>query len=256
MEWFIQVFPLYAFLLGLIIGSFLNVVICRYNTGRSIARGRSCCFSCGKTLRWYELLPIASYLFQKGRCRSCKSLLSFQYVAVELLTGFLFAAVAVRLGAPFIIPDLVELGFWWIVTALLVVITVYDLRHTIIPDGFSLFLASLGLLAFYARGAYLPDLYFAIGVSLFFASLWYFSGGRAMGLGDAKLVFGVTLLLPLLLAISAVLASFYFGAIIGVLLILLKRKKVTFKTEIPFAPFLALGFFAVFLLDISFIVTF
>ncbi len=243
-----------VFAFGLLVGSFLNVVIYRYNTGLSPIKGRSCCFSCGKTLRWYELLPVISYLWQGRKCRSCKSVLSSQYIAVELVTAFLFTVISLRLGLQevFFVPA--EVLFWWVVASVLIVITVYDLRHTVIPDGLALLMGILGLVSLYARGGGILDLAVGLVTALIFAGIWYFSGGRAMGLGDAKLVLGVGWLLPYERAISAILASFWLGAIIGVALLVLQRKKITMKTEIPFAPFLAAGFFSVFLLDISLII--
>jgi leader peptidase (prepilin peptidase)/N-methyltransferase len=119
---------LYIFILGACIGSFLNVVIYRYNTGLTI-NGRSKCFSCGRTLVWYDLIPIFSFLAFKGRCRTCKSKISWQYPAVELTAALLFLGLYNLEGiSTFLIFDCV---IW----SILLVITVYDLRHKIIPDG-------------------------------------------------------------------------------------------------------------------------
>ena len=91
-------FAILFFIFGTIVGSFLNVLILRYNTGISAARGRSFCFSCGKNLNWLELVPVLSFLFQKGKCRGCKSKISWQYPLVECLTGLLFVGVFLRYG--------------------------------------------------------------------------------------------------------------------------------------------------------------
>src|SRR5690606_24099342 len=92
MTYFVYAF---FFLLGLIIGSFLNVVIYRYNTGSAI-KGRSYCFTCRSQLRWYELVPLFSFLIQRGKCRSCRSLISIQYPLVELTVGVVFVFLAYR----------------------------------------------------------------------------------------------------------------------------------------------------------------
>ena len=118
------------FVLGTVIGSFLNVVIYRFNTGMSLA-GRSRCLSCGTRLSWRELVPIISYLMQRGRCRSCRARVASQYLAVEMLTGVLFALIA-HLFLFDTLLLLLNLG----IAALLVVTVVYYLRHTIIHDGF------------------------------------------------------------------------------------------------------------------------
>src|SRR5258708_6076020 len=118
---------LIIFALGAAVGSFLNVVILRWNTGLSLG-GRSFCFSCGKTLRPHELIPIASFLFARGRCRRCRAKISWQYPLIELLTGLIFLAVFAQ-GLPILSAYLYIFVF-----ALLLIISVYDTKHTIIPD--------------------------------------------------------------------------------------------------------------------------
>ena len=228
-----------SFLFGLIVGSFLNVVILRYNTGKSLA-GRSGCFSCGHTLAWYELIPVVSYFLQNGKCRSCKSEISIQYPLVELLTGVLFALIAWQF-----MTDVSSFLFFWVIWALLVVITVYDFHHKIIPDG--LVYALIGFTFIYAivMEVSLPSLSLRIGAGvigfLFFASLWYFSAGRWMGFGDAKLALGLGFLLGPSLGAAALVLSFWIGALYGLIVLSLPRSRATLKSEVPFAPFLTLG---------------
>src|SRR3989344_6080488 len=259
------------FLLGLFIGSFLNVVIYRYGTGgwwrgRGKA-GRSKCFSCGKTLAWYELVPLLSFLIQRGRCRGCRSRIAWQYPAVELLTSLGFLAVWQLFASPlFLFPNPYFLvPVYWLIISLLIIILVYDLRHKIIPDGpvfafigLSLvatisrsFLAGVTGLDWHLLGAHLLT---ALVFFLFFWALWYFSGGRWMGFGDAKLVVGVGLLLGPSLGASAIVLAFWSGALVGVGLILYGKLRLrwlalagrrgaspTMKSELPFAPFIILG---------------
>ncbi len=228
------------FIFGTIVGSFLNVVIYRYGTGRSVISGRSQCLACARTLRWYELVPVLSFLLQSGRCRLCNSKLAWQYPLVEILTGLLFVLVW-QLALPlFLLP------IYLTIVSLLVVITVYDLRHKIIPDGLVFTFDLLALApVFYPKfdptAAIAGPLLF-----LFFAALWYFSGGRWMGFGDAKLALGVGWLLGLRGGISAIILAFWIGAAVGLALIALTRlrpraKLVTIKSELPFAPFIILG---------------
>ena len=122
--WLLQ---LIAFGFGVIIGSFLNVYIYRFHTGKSLA-GHSHCLSCGTGLRWYELFPLVSYLALRGRCRTCGSKITPRYFWVELATGLLFA-LALTLTL-----DIWALLLLWFILSVLVVITVYDLYHFIIPD--------------------------------------------------------------------------------------------------------------------------
>lgn len=254
----------FVFLFGLIIGSFLNVVILRYNSGTSIG-GRSFCFTCGKTLHWYELVPLFSFLVQGGKCRGCKSKISWQYPLVEFTTGALFAATFLHLlGVPFGKQLFV---FDCVIESLLIVMAVYDIRHKIIPDGLSyafalLSLAKVSFLYFLPPPHTLaPQPYeFLAGPILFlpFFCLWYFSRGTWMGLGDGKLALGIGWFLGLVQGISAIVLGFWIGAGASLLLLalqklskyvpafpksalLLRLKNLTMKSEIPFGPFLILG---------------
>ncbi len=172
-----------VFLFGTIVGSFLNVVILRYNTGKGTG-GRSGCFSCGATLKWYELVPILSWLALRGRCSSCGSKISAQYPLVEAGTGLLFFLSYQKIASlPFQEASL-SLLFFAAVWSLLTVIFVYDLRHKIIPDGPVYFFAalSLGMLIFREGNALLslPGLLDLLAGPLFFLPfflLWYFQEG-------------------------------------------------------------------------------
>src|SRR3989344_7311171 len=132
------IFIIIFFTLGLIIGSFLNVVIYRLHTGKSLG-GRSTCMSCSTTLSWYELIPVFSFLGLKGRCKNCSTKISIQYPLVELATGLIFASLFLKLqtfGVSYV--------YYALMFSLLVVIAVYDLKHKIIPDKLSFI---FGLLA-------------------------------------------------------------------------------------------------------------
>jgi len=247
-----------VFCLGLIIGSFLNVVILRYNTGRSL-RGRSGCFVCGQKLKWFELIPVLSFIGLRGRCRSCRSRISWQYPLVELLTGCLFALIYWQFSG-----DLLALIFYWLIATLLVVITVYDWRHKIIPDGFVWVFIVLTFLSpvILWQPPVLANLGWGLlgglATALPLFSLWLVSRGRWLGLGDAKLALGVGFLLGWSAGLSALVLAFWLGAVVGIFLILWgktqlwrKGKSYTMKSEIPFAPFLVLGFWLVFLFSIN-----
>ncbi len=255
-------FSLFFFLLGACIGSFLNVVIYRYNTGMSI-NGRSQCFSCGRRLQWFDMIPVASFLTFRGRCRTCKSKISWQYPIIELITAILFLAVYSVDGLS------IALFFDLVVVGVLVVMTVYDIRHKIIPDGLVTLFVIAGLAKLLAPllygGSFLIWNFLAGGILFLpFYLLWKVSNGRWIGLGDGKLAIGIGAYLGLSLGLSAIIIGFWTGAIFGLAYLLLQkisdsawfsrtciglffaRNSLTMKSELPFAPFLIFGVLFVF----------
>jgi leader peptidase (prepilin peptidase)/N-methyltransferase len=245
-----------VFILGTIIGSFLNVVIFRFNTGATLG-GRSGCFSCGKKLRSWELVPIVSFLSLRGRCSGCKTKISHQYPLVEFFTGFLFLLFFIRLVPQFHIEELFfffgQLLLSWIIWSVLVVVFVYDLRHKIIPDKFSIAFSVLALLQtvlFFSQNL-ISHLVAGTILFLFFFAFWFFSKGKWMGFGDAKLALGIGLYLGLTQGVSAIVFGFWIGAVVALGILLKEKiqhtrlrknsKIITMKSEIPFAPFLILG---------------
>jgi len=229
--------------LGLAIGSLLNVVILRFDDLKSILTTRSHCPHCKRTLAWYELIPFLSYIALRGKCRTCKYEISIQYPLVEVGTGLMFALFYWQFGFSWIlIPYL-------LITCLLIVIFTYDILHLLIAD----------ILVWLAIGIWVVWLildYFFIGHSLsilinslygglilggFLAILVVVSREKWMGAGDIKLGF----LLGAIMAWPQVLVggflAFMIGSIFG--LILIASKKKSMKDQIPFAPFLILGMF-------------
>lgn len=252
------------FVFGAIIGSFLNVVIYRLGSGSGLG-GRSKCLACGKILHAHMLIPLWSYLFQRGRCAFCQSRISMQYFLVECMTGLLFVLAAFVNDFSMFFSGYQSLMLFLLdgaILSTLVVITVYDLKHKIIPDRLSIIfalLAALSLLLKYFFGV-LPDMFTSLLgtlpvwinvaaaplLALPFAALWGLSGGRAMGLGDAKLAWGIGWFLGLTKGITAVVFSFWIAFIPSLVLLLLPQKRFTMKSEIPFAPFLVLGMLVVY----------
>lgn len=251
------------FIFGTLIGSFLNVVVLRYNTGKGLG-GRSSCQSCGRQLAWFELLPILSFVALSGKCKVCSSTISLQYPLVEGVTGLLFLGLFLKgvVG--------VELVIVAVIGALLISIAVYDARHGIIPDGlvyaFGVFaLAYVFLLSH--NPAYIPSaLSLLSGVIIAFPLfvLWFISNGRWIGFGDVKLSLGMGWLLGISGGISALMFSFWIGALVGVALLALPRvigkrklkihhKDLTMKSELPFAPFMIVGIFLVYFFELNII---
>ena len=250
---------------GAIVGSFLNVVILRLHTGKS-ATGRSGCMSCKKQLSWKELFPILSFFALKGRCAHCGSGISQQYWLVEASTAIVFLLVWMQ-GFSFAYT-----GFALVLASLLIVITAYDIRHTIIPNevvyAFIVvaFLAQVPLFGTYSVVELPTHILFVVLSGLLVAAplflLWLFSRGQWMGLGDVKLAVGFGLALGVFQGLMAVMWGFIIGALVGVVLLyvpkVVKRfslsptdRELTMSSEIPFAPFLVFGFFLVFFFDLN-----
>ncbi len=278
----IALFYFLLFVLGSVMGSFINVLDLRYDPNRSVfdskrLSGRSKCMSCGKTLTAVELIPILSFILQRGRCRSCKKKISFQYPIVEATAGFIFLTVALTLNNFFSIASNVFfnleapaihyfLVFIWSLAFLVwLLITLIDLKHYLVPDELNLTLGFFGLLllalTFLNQGYFSgfrdsflthynlifsplqnPGLNHLLGGLIgfiFFAAFSILSRGRAMGMGDAKLALPTGLLLGWADIGLAIALSFILGGIAGVILI--RRKEKTMHDRIPFAPFFVLG---------------
>ncbi len=269
---------LLLFVLGLVLGSFLNVLILRYDPEKKFTfhtvRGRSHCVSCHTQLRWYELIPVLSFVVQKAKCRSCSAKLSWQYPLIELGLGL----IAVGLYAlffhifPFVSPIWLfsfVIPFWLLVSMILLFAFVVDMRHFIIPNGTNLLLGCMGIIwtAFLmyagfesdlAKGSFL--LHFApliepwnsillnhltgmLGAGVFFLLIVLMTRGRGMGVGDIKLIAALGLLFGWPDILLVVICSFILGTILVFPLLLARRKKGS--DQIPFGPFIILASFLI-----------
>src|SRR3989344_8216595 len=180
-------------LFGLIIGSFLNVLILRHGARR--VGGRSACMSCGSRIEWYDNIPVFSWLALRGRCRTCGSAISIQYPLVEASTGALFALIGASIPTPIDVAHVVEqLLPACVIASLLIAIAAYDIRHTIIPDAWAYSFACAAIVwGFFAlEPQYGLPVFILSGpiAALPLFSLWAMSRGRWMGLGDVKLALG------------------------------------------------------------------
>jgi leader peptidase (prepilin peptidase)/N-methyltransferase len=228
------IFYVYLFILGIVLGSFYNVVGLRVPEQVSIIRPRSHCPECKRILGTLELVPLLSYLFLHGRCRGCSTRISVFYPAVELATGLLFMLAFYDLGLSG------ELVIALTFISLLVIIFVSDIFHMVIPDKILLLFAPLLLLERIA----VPltpwwDLFAGAfsGFALLYLIVVISKGG--MGMGDAKLFFVIGLTLGFRLA----LLSFFIATFIGAFYGIAGMAAGTFKKKqsIPFGPFIALG---------------
>jgi leader peptidase (prepilin peptidase)/N-methyltransferase len=255
-----SVIPLGVFLFGLVVGSFLNVCILRIPADKSIVLPASSCPKCGKAIAPYDNIPVLSWLILRGKCRNCKTKISIMYPAVELLTGLLFLACYFAFGLS------VDALKWATFSALLIVLTITDLRERILPDSVNFFGVGAGLLfsfftspmdgtASWIANRWFdfpppqPALSFAdavLGAAVGSGMLWavaegYFRlrGREGMGLGDVKMMAAVGVFLGLKRTLMTVLAGSLLGSVIGIVLISLSKKDRNY--ELPFGTFLGAG---------------
>ncbi|MDD4085359.1 MAG: prepilin peptidase [Acidaminococcaceae bacterium] len=221
------------FVIGLVVGSFLNVCIYRLPAGKSIVSPPSSCGSCGHRLGVFDMIPLLSYIFLRGKCRYCGMPYSPRYALVELLTGCLFALCGL-----YYLPG-IPLALVFVFVASLVVLTFVDFDHQIILDEVLLLMLGCGAAyVFFTTGDYWDALYgmgFAGGLMLL---IFVLSRG-GMGAGDVKLCFVLGLWLGLKASVVCLMLAFVTGGVIGVLLLATGIKKR--RDPIPFGPFLCIG---------------
>ncbi len=229
----------FAFLFGLCVGSFLNVVISRLPAGRSIVHPRSACPRCGSPIVWYDNLPLLSYALLRAHCRQCRAAISWRYPAIELTCGALFALAYLAFGpSPRLVAALIFLGG-------LVAITWIDLDHQIIPDVLSLPGIALGLmLSLSPDGIGWKDALAGtiVGGGLFVLIIVgsaLIIGQPGMGVGDVKLGAMIGAFLGWKLVLLSILLSVLIGGPLAAVLLATGRKGR--KDPVPFGPFLALG---------------
>jgi leader peptidase (prepilin peptidase) / N-methyltransferase len=233
---------LFSFIFGLLFGSFANVLADRLPKGQDVLWGRSHCDYCRKQLRWFELIPLFSYMYLGGRCSRCHKKLSFQYPLVEFICGLGFA------GLSYIAPTPLSLIFLCLVFVSFLVMFVADLKYQILPDSMVIlsFVSSVGwLVATDGLEAVMANATSALVTGAFFYMLWKMTRGRGMGFGDVKLSISLGLLLGFPAIIFGLYIAFLTGAIVGVILMIVGRK--TLKSKIAFGPFLLLGSMAAFI---------
>jgi len=254
-----------VFVFGLLIGSFLNVVILRLparleydwrcqckellsieNPGTSLSEkppgimwSRSQCPKCDHLIKSYENVPLISYLLLRGRCSSCKAPISIRYPLIEVITAILFLAVALHFGPT--LQSLAALGF----TAILVALTVIDFDHQLLPDDLTFILLWCGLFASLFN-VFTDPVSSIIGALSGYLSLWcvyqlfrLLTGKEGMGYGDFKLLAALGAWLGWQMVPLIILLSSLVGAVIGLIMIGLKRHKSS--QPMPFGPFIALA---------------
>lgn len=230
---------LLVFIIGSVLGSFLNVVIDRLSTGRGIVGGRSYCELCKRTLSPIDLIPIFSYIFLRGKCRFCKNKIPFRLVVVEILVGITFTALFLL----FINQSATLLSTVFLAIILWSFIGIFfaDIEYGIIPD--LLVILSTVASLFYVYESHLSisnHLLSGIGSLVFFLVLFTITRGRGMGFGDVKLSFVLGLLLGFPSIIVALYIAFLTGAVVSIILVVWRKLRF-FGSTIPFGPFLVVG---------------
>lgn len=270
-----HIFILYLFLLmiGAAFGSFVGVIVDRLYI-KSYIKGKSICQSCAKKLSWYEMIPIFSYLFLKGKCKKCKSKIGQENFWIEIAGGvFSILTYQIYLSEYFtypytltsIIPGLLFSLFFAFLFVIFGVIFIYDLKNKLVPTNFTLILILVGL-AFAAYRAYYfnhfyggmstlfwLDIFSGILIALPFILIYYFSNKKGVGFGDILIYLGVGYLSGFVYGVSILLLSIWIAAAFSLILLLKKPKKYNRKSQIPFAPFIILATLLVMFLQIDII---
>ena len=259
---------MFFFVFGLFWGSFLNNISLRLEKQEDFLFSRSKCPYCGKILSWKELIPICSFLIQKGRCKNCGLKISLRYPLVEILTGlWVFLLSKIIFPYSFLQIEIISLSyflqflefiFYLIFLSILFVLALYDLKTFLVDDGLIIFGVIIGLIFmcfkiyfnfahrdftyflnyFFIQFGKFEPIFSALFLSLFFFIIYLITKGQGLGFGDVKVAFLMGLFLRLGDGLLSILLASLYGSIYG-LYVILRTKK--FKQPIPFVPFFFLG---------------
>jgi leader peptidase (prepilin peptidase)/N-methyltransferase len=222
---------------GLVVGSFLNVVIFRMKELHTVINTRSRCPECKTEIKWYDLIPFLSFVLLRTKCRNCGKQISWQYPIVEIGTAILFLFLYSEFGFSYQLIMQLILAFFAIA------IFVYDLKNLEIPDEMlypAIVIAVLNL-AFFHPSSFLNGIYGILICAGFLGLLYLLGIGKWLGFGDVKLGILLGLMSPFPFAILTLFLAFAIGSIVGIYMILIGQK--TFKSEVPFAPFLIISLY-------------
>jgi len=227
------IFFIFVFVVGLSVGSFINVLVFRSDNLKSVIAGRSHCPNCQHNLAWYDLVPLVSFIMLRGKCRYCGKKISIQYPLVELSTGLIFLLLALYFGVAF------DMLFYAIIMAILMVVVLVDIRTQMVPEQFvwaALILALAGGWYFGEHFGALKMIYGVLVGALPLAILSVASREKWMGYGDVKIGAILGALTGFPASIFVLMTSFILGAVVG--LVYMKVTGQGAKTTVPFAPFL------------------
>lgn len=224
------------FILGLIVGSFLNALIHRLHSGQSIVYDRSRCVHCKHLLSVWDLVPLFSFVLLRGKCRYCGKKISWQYPIVELATALIFILLAKNFE--FQIADS-EFWFQLVFACFLIVIAVYDLKHYLILDKVLVPASILASIYAVYKGEFWAGLIGVIIISGFFGLQYLASKGRWIGLGDVKLGIFLGLIFGVGQSLMLLLIAYCTGALVGIILIMKGQRQMS--SQLPFGTFLAIS---------------
>lgn len=233
MLFFLELIPyIIIFIFGITIGSFLNVCIYRIPLGESIVTAPSHCMTCGRKLKWYDMVPVFSWLVLGGKCRNCKSKISVQYPIIEGVNGILYVMICAVNGL-----EWSSMIYCFMASALLV-LSIIDWRTYEIPFGINVFLFVLGVaMTILDRGNLAEHLIGMICVSGLLGILYLLTGGRAIGGGDIKLMFAC----GLILGWKLILLAFFLGCIIGSVVHIIRMSVKKAGRMLAMGPYLSVG---------------
>lgn len=233
MLFFLELIPyIIIFIFGITIGSFLNVCIYRIPLGESIVMAPSHCMTCGRKLKWYDMVPVFSWLVLGGKCRNCKSKISVQYPIIEGVNGILYVMICAVNGL-----EWSSVIYCFMASALLV-LSIIDWRTYEIPFGINVFLFVLGVaMTILDRGNLAEHLIGMICVSGLLGILYLLTGGRAIGGGDIKLMFAC----GLILGWKLILLAFFLGCIIGSVVHIIRMSVKKAGRMLAMGPYLSAG---------------
>lgn len=233
MLFFLELTPyIIIFIFGITIGSFLNVCIYRIPLGESIVTAPSHCMTCGRKLKWYDMVPVFSWLFLGGKCRNCKSKISVQYPIIEGVNGILYVMICAVNGLEW------NSVIYCFMASALLVLSIIDWRTYEIPFGINVFLFVLGIaMTILDRGNLVEHLIGMICVSGLLGILYLLTGGRAIGGGDIKLMFAC----GLILGWKLILLAFFLGCIIGSVVHIIRMSVKKAGRMLAMGPYLSAG---------------
>ena len=233
MLFFLELTPyIIIFIFGITIGSFLNVCIYRIPLGESVVTAPSHCMTCGWKLKWYDMVPVFSWLVLGGKCRNCKSKISVQYPIIEGVNGILYVVICAVNGL-----EWSSMIYCFMASALLV-LSIIDWRTYEIPFGINVFLFVLGIaMTILDRGNLVEHLIGMICVSGLLGILYLLTGGRAIGGGDIKLMFAC----GLILGWKLILLAFFLGCIIGSVVHIIRMSVKKAGRMLAMGPYLSAG---------------